>query len=61
MGKTLILIVLIILTIYIYELAANAENKLKGFDPYEILGVTKEATLKEIKKSYRYLIPYKEN
>ena len=39
----------------IYDESRKTENKLKGFDPYDILGVDKGATLREIKKAYRKL------
>ena len=39
----------------IYDESRKTENKLKGFDPYDILGVQKSATLREIKKAYRKL------
>jgi preprotein translocase subunit Sec63 len=46
LGKIALFSLLVTLTIFIYDFAGNTQNKLKGFDPYEILGVTKEASLK---------------
>lgn len=52
-GKIAVLAVLIGLTFFVYDYSIKAANKLQGFDPFEILGVPKDATLKDIKKAYR--------
>lgn len=39
----------------VYSESKKAENKLKGFDPYEILGLNQDASLRDIKKAYRKL------
>lgn len=39
----------------VYENIAQSENKMKGFDPYEILEISSSATESEIKKAYRKL------
>lgn len=53
--RILLLLIVCGLFYVVYQESARAENKLKGFDPYEILEVDKNATLREIKKSYRRL------
>lgn len=39
----------------VYQNIAQSENKMKGFDPYEILEISHSATEQEIKKAYRKL------
>ena len=48
-------VVLVLLIKVIFDFASQNENKLKGFDPFEILGVPKDASLRDIKKAYRKL------
>ena len=60
MGKRFIInlavfVVLVLLIKVIFDFASQNENKLKGFDPFEILGVPKDASLRDIKKAYRKL------
>jgi len=45
--------VFVFLTLHVYERSKAAENKMKGFDPFEILGLTPGASLREVKKAYR--------
>jgi preprotein translocase subunit Sec63 len=46
---------LVVLFLVIRDIASSNSNKLKGFDPYEILGVKTDAPLRDIKKAYRKL------
>ena len=43
----------ILFAMIIYQLA-QFDYEMANFDPYEILGVTFDATAKEIKKKYRF-------
>lgn len=47
--------VLTLLFKVIYDISSQTQNKLKGFDPFEILGIPKDATLRDVKKAYRKL------
>lgn len=40
---------------WIYGISSTNVNSLKGFDPHQILGVSKDASLRDIKKAYRKL------
>jgi translocation protein SEC63 len=54
-GKIMLLIACLGMIVWIYQLSISNSNSLKGFDPYQILGVNKDASLREIKKAYRKL------
>ncbi len=53
--KVVVFVVLALLFKVIFDFASRNENKLKGFDPFEILGVPRDAPLRDIKKAYRKL------
>ena len=53
--KIIILIVISLFLKDVYLNIAQVENKIKGFDPYEILEIDHSATESEIKKAYRKL------
>lgn len=38
----------------IYFIAVNNDKKMKGFDPFEILGLESGATMRDVKKAFRY-------
>lgn len=37
-----------------YDKIESSGNQLKGFDPYELLGVEYDAPIDRVKKAYRY-------
>jgi DnaJ-class molecular chaperone len=49
------LLAVCVLFMMVFTEGNKAEHKLKGFDPYDILGLDQNATLREIKKAYRKL------
>jgi preprotein translocase subunit Sec63 len=51
--KVGVVVVAAVLTAVVYEKSRATENKMKGFDPFEILGLSAGATLREVKKAYR--------
>lgn len=55
LGKLLLFAILVGLVTWVYFESSQGTNKMKGFDPFEILGVKQGATLREIKKAYRAL------
>jgi len=55
LAKILLLLLCCGLLVWIYQISITSENSLKGFDPYQILEVNKDASLREIRKAYRRL------
>lgn len=53
--KIIVLAVLAFLIFIVYTESNKAENKMKGFDAFEILGLSRGATLRDVKKAYRYV------
>lgn len=51
--KVLVLGLLIGISIMAYQTAKTSDTVLKGFDPYELLGVDYNTELPQIKKAYR--------
>ena len=41
-----------------YEMSQSSNSQLKGYDPYEVLGVPHDASKEQIKKAYRTLARY---
>ena len=53
--KILFIIVCCVVFLWVSNTSQETSSKLKGFDPYEILEVNKDASMSQIKKSYRVL------
>jgi hypothetical protein len=54
-AKLVVAAVLAVGIIGIYSVAQSNDKKMKGFDPFEILGLEAGATLRDVKKAYRYI------
>ena len=52
------IIILSIFLVYATNEVINNDGKIKGFNPFEILEISEEATNKEVKKAY-YIIAKK--
>lgn len=52
--KVLVLTLLIGVSVLAYQTSKTSDTILKGFDPYELLGVDFNTPIPQIKKAYRY-------
>lgn len=51
--KLLALVALVGVSVVAYRKAASSDTSLKGFDPYELLGVDFNTPIAQIRKAYR--------
>ena len=53
--KVLLLVALLFGTAHCLSVISGSQEQMKGFDPFEILGVEQDAPIERIKKAYRKL------